>query len=308
MKKRDGFYLFLALLLAAAYVAGILTEHYGYDSQSAALKSASFTGFLFLAVIVLIHLNLHASHEFLKLFQNQDHFPKKQMEHVNSFCMTVFLGITLFFMTGLSLLLEPLWPVIRQWFASLNHPAQPQSPVLEELRPAPSEAIDYSAVFGEPAPPSAWMKIVDQLFTVIWYVLLAAIALLLLRNMFLSIWNWITRPRQFDDDEKIYLKPTLSMAGEKASEPREKEFFYFLSYNGKIRRYYRKKILIQQKKQKKSVPPAWASPAELEKASGIEDQTLHQVYEKARYSRQGGNESDWKCLSGHPHQGTPSNP
>ena len=299
MKKRDGFYLFLAFLLAAVYVAGRLIENYGYDSQSAILKSASFTGFLFLAVMVLIHLNLHASHEFLKLFRNQDHFPQKQMEHVNSFCMTVFLGITLFFMTALSLLLEPLWPVIRQWFASLKHPVQPQPPVPEEIGPAPSETFDLSAVFGEPAPPPAWMKIVDRLFTVIGYALIAAIGLFLLRAMFLSIWNWITRPRQFDDDEKIYLKPTLSMAGEKASEPREKEFFYFLSYNGRIRRYYRKKILIQQKKQKKTVPPAWASPAELEKTSGIEDQTLHQIYEKARYSRQGGDEADWKRLSGH---------
>lgn len=298
MKKRDGFYLFLALLLAAAYVASIFIEHYGYDSQASILKSASFVGFLFLAVIVLIHLNLHASHEFLKLFQNEDHFPQKQIEHVNSFCMTVFLGITLFSMAGLSLLLEPLWPVIRQWFASRKHPVQLQPPVPEEIGMIPSEAFNFSAVFGEPAPPPAWMKIVDQLFTVIGYALIAAIGLFLLRTMFLSIWNWITRPRQFDDDEKIYLKPTLSMAGEKASEPREKEFFYFLSYNGRIRRYYRKKILIQQKKQKKSVPPAWASPAELEKASGIEDQTLHQVYEKARYSRQGGNESDWKCISG----------
>lgn len=298
MKKRDGFYLFLTLLLAAAYVAGILTENYGYDSWAAILKSASFIGFLFLAVIILIHSNLHAIHEFLKLFHNQDHFPQKQIEHVNSFCMTVFLGITLFFMAGFSLLLEPLWPVIRQWFASLKHPVQPQPPVPEEICPAFSKVVDFSALFGEPAPPPAWMKIVDRLFSFIGYVLIIAIALFLLRTMCLSIWNWITSPRQFDDDEKIYLKPTLSMSGEKASAPREKEFFYFLSYNGKIRRYYRKKILIQQKKQKKSVPPAWATPAELEKVSGIEDQILHQVYEKARYSRQGGKESDWKCISG----------
>lgn len=299
MKKRDGFYLFLALLLTAAYVAGILTENCGYDSWAAILKSASFAGFLFLVAIALIHFNLHASHEFLKLFQNRDHFPQKQIEHVNSFCMTVFLGITLFSMAGLSLLLEPLWPVLWQWFASFKHPVQPQQPVPEEIRPAPSEAFDFSAVFGEPAPPPAWMKIVDRLFTFIGYALIIAIALFLLRMMCLSIWNWITRPRQFDDDEKIYLKPTLSMTGKKASEPREKEFFYFLSYSGKVRRYYRKKILLQQKKQKKSVPPAWASPAELEKASGIEDQTLHQVYEKARYSRQGANESDWKCSKDH---------
>lgn len=297
MKKRDGFYLFLAFLLSAAYVAGILIENYGYDSLSAILKSASFMGFLFLAVIVLIHLNLHASHEFLKLFQQQDHFPQKQIEHVNSFCMTVFLGITLFSMAGLSLLLEPLWPVIRQWFASLKRPVQPQPPVPEEIGPTPSEAYDFSALFGEPAPPPAWMKIVDRIFTVIGYVLIAAIALFLLRAMFLSIWNWITRPRHFDDDEKIYLKPTLSMTGESMPGLREHGIFYGLSYSGKIRRYYRKKILGNQKKQKKPLPPSWASPQELEKSFDVEDQNLHRIYEKARYSRQGGDEADWKSLS-----------
>ena len=295
-KKRDGFYLFLAFLLAAAYAAGVWVGNYGYVSWSAIIKYASFAGFLLLTVAVLIHLNLYASHEFLKLFQNQSHFPRKQMQHVNSFCMTVFLGITLFSMTGLSLLTEPLWPMIRQWLSSLKHHSEPRPPVpAEAIRPS-SSAPDFSALFGEPAAPPVWMEIVDQAFTVIGYILIGAIALLLVRTVFLSIWNWITRPRYFDDDEKIYLKPTLSMAGEKAAESRPEGLFYFLSYNGRIRRYYRKKILAGQNKRKKTAPPAWASPMELEEKSGIQAPTLHRIYEKARYSRQGADEADWKFL------------
>ena len=94
VKKREGFYLFCAFLLGGMYAAGLLMETYASHSLAAFLQSAAFIGFLFLAILVLIHLNLHASHEFLKLFQDQSQFPKKQIEHVNSFCMTIFLGIT----------------------------------------------------------------------------------------------------------------------------------------------------------------------------------------------------------------------
>ncbi len=297
MKRRDGCYLFLAVLLAGAHIAGILAESYGHTDQAALLKSVAFAGFLLLAVLVLIHLNLHASHEFLKLFGNLSHFPKKQIEHVNSFCMTVFLGLTLAAMTGLSLLLDPLWPALYRWFSSLGHPVAPEQPLPAKIsQPAP-ETPDLSALFGEPAPPPPWMKVVDRLFTVLGYVILAALCLLLVRMVWLSIWKWITRPRHFDDDEKIYLKPTLALGGEKGKEEKEKGIFYSLSYNGKIRRYYRRKILINQKKLKKGMPPAWASPEELENASGIQDKALHQIYEKARYSREGGGEADWRQLS-----------
>lgn len=296
LKKREGFYLFCAFLLGGMYAAGLLMEMYASHSLAAFLQSAAFIGFLFLAILVLIHLNLHASHEFLKLFQDQSQFPKKQIEHVNSFCMTIFLGITLFSMSGLSFLLEPLWSVICRWFASIKRPASEPPPTPVEISSSNSVPPDLSALFGEPAPPPPWMKIVDLFFTAAGYLLIAIICLALLRFLCLSIWNWITKPRHFDDDEKLYLKPTLAMAAKKTGEEKIGGIFYSLSYSGKIRRYYRKQILLHQRKLKKPAPPSWASPKELENASGIQDETLHQIYEKARYSRQGGDEADWKAL------------
>lgn len=55
------------------------------------------------------------------------------------------------------------------------------------------------------------------------------------------------------------------------------------SPNAFVRRKYMKTI----KKSKKAVPDEWLAPEEIESFAGVDDKTLHNVYEKARYSREG---------------------
>ena len=158
---------------------------------------------------------------------------------------------------------------------------------------------DFAALFGEAAPPPEWMKIVDRILNLAGYLLILLLCLVLLRTLLVHVWRWITRPRHFDDDEKIYLKPTLFLNSQNKPIQKGRGLSYYLSYSGKIRRFYRNKILSSSRRTRKKSPlPAWASPEELEKASGIKDQTLHQIYEKTRYGQQGGSESDWKTLTG----------
>lgn len=299
-RKRDSFYLFWAFVFAALYLSGIGVNAYGSPSLARILKAAGFAGFVLIILLLFVHINLYASHEFLKLFQKQGHFPKKQIQHVNSFCMKVFLGVAAVFMFGLPLLLEPLWPAIASWFSNLRQPdSPPLPPQAPEVEAAPRP--DFAALFGETPPPPAWMKIADQALNLLGAALAIAVCLFLLRAACLYVWNWLKKPRHFDDDEKIYLRPTLLMPAQKKTRSREQGLPYQLSYSGKIRRHYRRKILSQGRRfSKTSLPPAWASPQELEEASDIEDSTLHQIYEKARYSRQGGDETDWKRLSGRP--------
>lgn len=298
-KKRDNFYLFLAVLFIGLYGAGICVKLYDLDSLSQILKASGFAGFLFVMVLVLVHMNLHANHEFLKLFQNQSHFPQKQIEHVNSFCMTVFLGITILSMIALALFMELLWGVIKSWFSGLSQILPTQSIVLpDETAHKVPPGPDLASIFGTSAPPPAWMELIDQLFSIVGYLVVIGVCFSFLRIICLSVWNWITKPRHFDEDEKIYLRPTLFMSAEKKPSRQTQGLAYQLSYSGKIRRYYRKKILSRHRKASKhALPPVWASPQELEKASGMEDRTLHEIYEKARYSRQGGDENDWKRIS-----------
>lgn len=297
-KKRDSFYLFFLILFMGMYAAGYGMNLYDLPSMAWKWKTAGFLGFLLTVTFLLIHMNLYAGHEFLRIFENQAHIPKKQIQHVNSFCITVFLCATLMAMIGLSFLLEPLWPAIAAWFLSLSASAPPPKQP-ETFQSASAPGPDFAALLGEAAPPPEWMKIVDRILNLAGYLLILLLCLVLLRTLLVHVWRWITKPRHFDDDEKIYLKPTLFLNSQNKPIQKGRGLSYYLSYSGKIRRFYRNKILSSSRRTRKKSPlPAWASPEELEKASGIKDQTLHQIYEKTRYGQQGGSESDWKTLTG----------
>lgn len=303
-KKREGFYLFLALLLAGCYLAALAMEEYQLTSHTGILpgrlKAVSFAGTLLLALLVLAHSNIHARHEFLHLFQKQGHLPRKQIEHVNSFCMTIFLVFSLLCMVFFSLVLEPLWPILLTWFQHLFRPGSQTPPPAETEYFESFQAPALTQILSEAASPPAWLEVLDRIFEILGYILVILVLLFLFRTVCLMAWRWITKPRHFDDDEKIYLRPTLLLPADRPEKsPKQKEhgIRYYLSYNGRIRRLYRKKILSGS--QNASADMAlffWASPSELEHASGLKDQELHQMYEKARYGSAECTESDWKKL------------
>lgn len=97
-----------------------------------------------------------------------------------------------------------------------------------------------------------------------------------------------------EEDEVVFLEPdqTDSVAGIFRRKGRDS----FLSANQQIRKRYRKMI----KKASKEKPNSAATPSELEKNAGLESnpsvQTLHNLYEKARYSEEGCTGDDLKSL------------
>ena len=116
-------------------------------------------------------------------------------------------------------------------------------------------------------------------------VLLFLLAVLVLRQIARSIWKFFTKPRQFDDDEKIYLKPSLRLDSE-FQESGIRHAFSWLparTPDEKIRRLYRQRILKHFSQKAAGILPRWASPSELEKTCGIDQPSLHELYEKARY-------------------------
>lgn len=62
--------------------------------------------------------------------------------------------------------------------------------------------------------------------------------------------------------------------------------------NAQVRRKYRREILRMAKEK----PPGWAAPREIEETVGLQDQRLHQLYEKARYSQKGCTAQELKDL------------
>lgn len=95
-----------------------------------------------------------------------------------------------------------------------------------------------------------------------------------------------------EEDEVVFLEPdkTDSVTGIFRKKGRDS----FLSANQQIRKRYRKTI----KKASREKPSQTATPSELEKNAGLEGdpsvQALHELYEKARYSKEGCTAEDLK--------------
>ncbi len=300
-RPRDGFYVFLAVCFAVLYAAGVTIARYDRPEMSVLLKRIGFIGFLALAVLVFIHKNLNAFYEFLRMFKDTDHLPQKQISYVNSFCMTVFLIAAVILIAAAAAAAGPLWQIISAWFSGLPRASASPRPEPEPVRGGDTMTPNLAELLGDGGPAPAWVKLLDAVFEKLGFLLIAAAALFLLWHIGKSLWGFLTRPRHFDEDEKIYLKPTLNM--QLNIKPRDREggpdgLRYHLSYNARIRRHYRREILSGRKKQKQNgAPPPWAAPAELESTSGLDDELLHNLYEKARYSREGCGEEDWNRIT-----------
>ena len=85
-KRRSGFYIFLEFMFAFMYFICVMIDSNSF-ALSVMIKQTGFLGFLFGAILFLIHLNLYANRRFLKHFEDVDHLPKKQIWHVNSVCL-----------------------------------------------------------------------------------------------------------------------------------------------------------------------------------------------------------------------------
>lgn len=292
-KKRSGFYVFLSFCCGFVYFAGVLLRS-RYPDFSPLLKQAGFVAFTGVILAFFIHLNLHSSHWFLEHFKDTDHLPKKQIALVNSFCMTLFLSFSLAILPVVSLCLDPLWNAIGRWFSSrttMEKTVYPAVPVQTESPMSP----DLSALLGEARPPAPWISFLDKIVRTAGAILIILLMILAVRRLFLVLWAWITKPRQLDGDEKIYLTPTWSLNSAKKIIQQQTPKRLFGSYNEKIRQKYRKKILFLARKKKKHLC-ASSSPQELEQAVGLEYPALHDLYEKARYSHEECTRSDWETL------------
>lgn len=314
-KDRTNFYGALAGFLILFYLLGAFMTRYGAPDTGARLKLASFVGFLCLVVIYIVHKNLSSYYRFLDLFQDTDHMPLKQISYVNSFCMTVFLIAALVGILVTAYAMEPLWRAIAEWFANRPVTAAKEAPIEYTPTPPPAPNPDMQAFLGEyqnPGPTPAWVSILSAIVEYGAMLLVLILCFYGIRKGAGKVWEFVTRPRHFDEDEKVYLKPTLDILAHMGSpegqqSPSKTGLKYFLSYEARIRRYYKKQILTGRKRQKCSgLPGEWASPSELEEGAGLDDAMLHRLYEKARYSQAECTEEDWKVLENRADSSAPS--
>lgn len=294
-KKRSGFYVFFGLAAAGTYLVGASLP--ASRALSATLKQAGFGAFLAVSLAFFIQRNLWAAHWFLEHFKDTDHLPRKQISLVNSFSMTVFLTLALVALPALAYCLEPLWQAIGSWFLHRINLDKAVYPALH-MDTEPVQAPDLTALLGEPKPTPFWILFLDKILRIAGTVVIGFLMVLALWRLLLRVWAWIMKPRRFDSDEKIYLTPTWSLPspGSTLKKRLKKGKGSPRSFDRKIRQMYRREILSRYRKIKRS-PSLSASPAELEQAAGLMHPTLHELYEKARYSQNGCDRQDWENLA-----------
>lgn len=295
-KKRSDFYIWMAILSVGMYAAGAVLRSGRSPALSSFLEQTGFLSFLLVLLALFIHLNLHANHWFLDHFQETDHLPVRQISHVNSFCMTLFLCLSLLAFLGAAYGLEPFWQMIGRFLADRRILDEAVYPALEMEKGPAMEAPDLSAFLGEPKPTPVWMEALDRILRILVTVFLAVLVLLAIRSLLRQVWAWITKPRHFDGDEKIYLTPTWALPSGQKKAALHRSIGRLRTYDDKIRQLYRRNILVLSR-QKKISPPKSASPSELEQAVGLEHRTLHELYEKARYSQKACTRAEWESLS-----------
>lgn len=79
---------------------------------------------------------------------------------------------------------------------------------------------------------------------------------------------------------------------EAPSQRRARPALWDRSPNAQVRRKYRRTVL----RLSKEAPPSWAAPQEIEERAGLGDSRLHQLYERARYSREGVTSQESRSL------------
>lgn len=290
----SGLHLLEAAAAASLYVTGWLLPNYG-------LMTAGAVGFFFVALLFLLHLQLHACDRFLSMHPATDQIPKSQMKLVNGVYMAVFLSAAGALMAAASLLsLDWLWERLKAALLSL---LRLLARLIPEAVPEPLETVSAEP----PAPPfmgaaeqnTSWLaRIFDALFTIIVAAILSALAVFLLRQLFFFLVR-LLRPRE-DGDEKEFVKPMVAAGRISREKKKKKPLWRDFTVEGRIRRAYKKEIEARLKKTDRLTRTE--TPKELELMTGFSEEeevcrTYHQIYEKARYGT-GSSREDLELLNG----------
>jgi len=192
-------------------------------------------------------------------------------------------------MAGGAWLVSTVWTQVLLWFSRRQKTASP-APDFVPMPDKGMEAPDLAALAAKAGKTPSWLPLLEAVLAAVEVLFTAALLFLLLYHLARWCCALLKRFRSWDDDEKIFLKPSLLHTdphkNKKHAETarRFRMFHPTGSCRDAIRRHYRRTVRSCLKKQKLQ-PEPWASPKELEAAAHCSSHTFHQLYEKARYSQ-----------------------
>lgn len=276
------------LFLCLSAVGALIRSTSGMEASALPLRleRIGFWGLFLVLLLAFLHMNLHGADRFLHHFRDTSNLPVGQMRQVAFFCMLTFLAAAAVCMTASAFAL----PHLGTWIASLFSGRASASPEPEAVSVSGvhMDTPDLSALAEEAGAAPAWLPVLEAVMNAAALAIAAALALALFWQAARRICEFLTRKQQWDDDEKVYLTPSLlPLASPDSEKPGAKRRILSVlrpaSYRDAIRKEYRKVIRRGLRTKKLSAAPG-ASPSELEAAAGCRDDRMHQAYEKARYS------------------------
>lgn len=255
---------------------------------SAVNREIGFLGLLLVLLLFFLHMNLHGLDRFLHRFRDTSNLPTGQMRQVTSFCMILFLAASVLCMAAFAFVMPFLGTLIRSWFSGRANSPPPETEMIY-FSDTPMDSPDLTALAEQAGAPPSWLPVLETIMAVAAMMIAAAFLLGLLFQLIRGLYAFLFRSRNWDDDEKIFLKPVLlplaplNGSHDTRTKRRFSSFLRPASYREAVRKEYRKKIRRGLTACSANIWPG-AAPSELEEAAGCRDLTLHQVYEKARYA------------------------
>ena len=298
----------LHLLLAITSICLCIAEWFGDLSGFARY---GYILFCCTAVSWLLHLNLRNLHQYMTQNRDVSHLPARQIRLINRLFLTIYLALT-----GAAMFLFPKLPyqgalrtlghVLKSLISALlkllfrNGPdTLPEEPPVGE-----TPMMDFSMFPNDGSGPSLWLKILEFFLELLGTVLLILLVFLLLRAVYRKITDALHKLFASEQETREFLMPDLRQEKLSREETRkERRLFTDLSPDGRIRKLYIRSIRRLQKREQ--IIPRSSTPQEIEGCVKLEKTAgnllLHEVYEKARYSRDGCSSSDLADLKKHLH-------
>ena len=258
-------------------------------------------------ILILIYRNLRNLERYLEVNSSIENIPKRQISRTNTGALVLVIIVVCIFMLlfpliGIDQLLikmkDALVALLRLIFQGKGVPADvvPESTRPEEMLP-PGYIPD-----GQMLPD--WALAIFAVIRTFFVILAAAFALYLIGYGIYSVIKRFYRPYHDNEDVQEFIRDDPDQKESLFREVLLKRFaFLDTSLQGSIRRAYKKTIEKGLAKQKKKAADLSAfSPEELEDAAALEKDekraSLHETYEKARYSNEPLTKEDMKKVRG----------
>lgn len=258
-------------------------------------------------IMIILYTNLKHLDYYLKEKKEVSNFPGYQIIHTNRIMVSIFIGITslcflLLPFTGLERLLSQIgkqFLALLRWIIRLLLPNDtPEEEIIEETEAA-TEAQQPLFPSEEQAPE--WLT---QLLELLFHIILVFAVLALIAGIIYLIYQLFQRfyqPPQENNDQQEFIKEESNFITRIHSKKTESSLRFSFHPNAYIRKKYKKTI--QKGFQSNSDIPTSYTPTELEDYANLDETnettTLHNLYEKARYSKEGCTKEDVTFLKQH---------